>query len=1032
LHRLTRLCGRSCALVLVLWAVAGSSAVSVRPGTPAARVLDHGRLPLAFEANHGQADGHAQFLARGPGYRVGLAPTGIVVVVGAARPSADHPSRPVRSVITMTFVGASEAARGFALEPLPGRVNYFVGSDRRRWRTGIPTYARVRYQDVYPGIDVVYYGNGRRLEHDLVVAPGAEPAAIRLAFDGRRDVHVDGRGDLVLETDAGRLHLERPTIYQEVDGARRPVAGRYRVSGAERSVAERRVSIEVAAYDRTKPLVIDPVLSYSTLVGGGGIDAAHAIAVDAAGNAYVAGRTESADFPRAGALQPVIGGGFGGTSNDAFVLKLDPSGASLIYATFLGGSEADAINGIAVDGAGNAYVAGETASTDFPTTTGAFQSVKRAGKDAFVAKLAPSGAGLVYSTYLGSDDPDSAAAIAIDAAGSAYVTGETAGSLAILSPPVRNFPTTTGAFQREHGGIDCVFTIGTFRIPSDAFVTRLDPTGSVLLYSSYLGGGGDDSGTAIAVDGAGNAYVTGESRSANFPTTEGALRRTPPEPGFFSACRDSNAFVVKVNAAGTALTYSTLLGGSGADSGHGIAVDAAGQAHVTGSTASTDFPVTPGAVQGTARGGTDVFVARLAPGGDRLVYGTLVGGSGDDAGLAIALDAAGRAFVTGRTASADFPLTADAFQSTIRGVNPETGVPPPDAFVLAIAPDGSALQYSTLLGGSGTSPFGVGDAGRGIARDGAGRVYVAGSTNSTDFPVTSGAFQTFFAGGRGGFGLGGDAFVARFDLASTSPQPAPPPRLVFAVKPSSRSVRVGGLATTFVTVINAGTRTATGVRLVPSTPVPARFDFHTTDPRTNVTVGPQNAPVDIPAGGSQSFVIAFSPTAAFAQTEVSFMVVAAEVTAVSQVPGVDTFLLSASAAGDPDLVVLSETPTRDGIVTLGPGGGTNVFAAAIANVGTTGSITVAPATDVFAVSGPTRSRVLTEICETNPATGVCLGPLSNAITFLSVGGETRSFMVTVNATGAIPFDPAVNRVFLRFRDDARVIRGASSVAVRAP
>jgi hypothetical protein len=622
----------------------------------------------------------------------------------------------------MQVLGGQATPRVVGLEPLPGTVNYFRGNDPRQWRTNVSTYAKVEYRDVYPGINLDYYGQQGQLEYDFVVAAGADPSMIRLGFTGADSVAVNAQGDLVLHTAGQDILQHKPTVYQEVNGTRQEIASHFMLLDAPPSplapspsplvprpspLALSQVSFQLAAYDTGRPLVIDPVLSYSTYLGGSNGDSAgQGIAVDAAGYAYVTGYTTSidlsADFPTtSGAFQETYGGGY----DNAFVTKFDPTGSALVYSTYLGGDYADYGTGIAVDAAGNAYVTGYTLSTNFPTTIGAFQTNLEGGADAFVTKVAATGASLVYSTFLGGSGSDQANGIAVDAAGNAYVTGYTLST---------NFPTTIGAFQLAKGGYE------------DAFVTKLDPSGSALVYSTYLGGEYEDIGWGIAVDAAGNAYVTGGTVSTDFPTTLGAFQTTLG--GF------RNAFVTKVAASGSDLVYSTYLGGhySEAD-GFGIALDAAGNAYVTGYTGS-DFPTTIGAFQTTWIGDADAFVTKVAATGASLVYSTFLGGSTDDFGQGIAVDAAGNAYVAGTTLSTDFPTTFGAFQRTSGGGS--------DVFVTKVDAAGASLVYSSYLGGY--------DYGLGIAVDGAGHPYVTGRTGG-DYPTTIGAFQPTFRGRQSAF-----------------------------------------------------------------------------------------------------------------------------------------------------------------------------------------------------------------------------------------------------------------------------------------
>ena len=534
-----------------------------------AQVREHyGNLPLSFEANHGQSDSKVKFLSRGSGYSVFLTSNEAVLVLSQSEADESRKASRVAgtavgarqrkgAVLRMTLVNAKPRSQPAGHDELPGKSNYFIGNDPAKWRTNIPTYAKVKYVGVYPGVDLVYYGNQGQLEYDFVVAPGADPGLVTLAFAGARDVHIDARGDLVLGVEGGEVRQHKPVVYQEVAGVKQEVAGRYVMKGT------RQVGFRVAAYDPSQPLIIDPVLVYSTFLGGGSADLGEDIAVDGAGSAYVTGSTVSADFPTtAGAAETTLAG-----SSDAFVTKLDATGSRLVYSTYLGGNVFENGNGIAVDGAGSAYVTGFTTSADFPTTAGAAQTTYGGGDiDAFVTKLDATGSGLVYSTYLGGSDNDGGNEIAVDAAGSAYVTGETGQTI--------DFPTTAGAFQTAPAG------------STDGFVTKLDVTGSGLVYSTYLGGGNTDFLFDIAVDAAGSAYVTGGTTGAAFPTTAGAFQ-TNYAGGTF------DAFVTKLNATGSGLVFSTFLGGGGelgSDIAFGIAVDGAGSAYVTGLYGLYRFP----------------------------------------------------------------------------------------------------------------------------------------------------------------------------------------------------------------------------------------------------------------------------------------------------------------------------------------------------------------------------------------------------------------------------------------------------------
>jgi hypothetical protein len=692
----------------------------------------YGQLPLSFEVNQGQSDSQVKFLSRGPGYQLFLTATEAVLALQPPSPKSPAKVAPEKTkekvkkaaptVLRMQLLGASPAPEISGANPLPGQVNYLQGKDPVKWHTHIPTYAKVKYQGVYPGIDLLYYGHQRQLEYDFIVAPGANPSTIRLAFEGAKKLAVNAEGALVLETSGGPMRFQRPVIYQNIQGTRREVAGGYVLTSSHQ------VGFQVAAYDTTQPLIIDPVLSYSTYVGGSGSDWAWGIAVDGEGQAYVAGGTDSADFPvTAGAFQPFQPVASSGNSWDAFIAKLSADGSSLVYATYLGGNSYDgAWGGIAVDGHGQAYVAGVTGSDNFPVTAGAFQPMFGGRyNDAFVAKLSADGSSLVYATYLGGNDHDQANGIAVDELGQAYVAGDT------YSP---DFPVTAGAFQTvDRGG----------------FVAKFSADGSSLIYSTYyLGGNGGDGANGIAVDGSGQAYVTGWTDSTNFPVTAEAFQ--PVFSSSDSGSYSEDAFVVKLSADGSHLVYGTYLGGSGWDEATGIAVDENGQAYVAGWTDSTNFPVTAEAFQPVSGYG-DAFVAQLSADGSSLVYATYLGGNGADGATGIAVDGQGQANVVGITNSANFPVTADAFQLVVGGGAYDT-----DAFVAQLSANGSSLVYATYLGGNNW------DQTYGIAVDGEGQAYVAGVTwSDNNFPVTAEAFQPVSDGG--------DAFVTKLSFSAPCP-----------------------------------------------------------------------------------------------------------------------------------------------------------------------------------------------------------------------------------------------------------------------
>jgi len=590
-------------------------------------------------------------------------------------------------------------AGGRAVDPrgdvqLATRTSYFVG-DPSTWRSNVPTYARVVYDDVLEGVDLVFHGANGALEYDLIVAPGIDPARVVLEVEGAQGIEQTGDGSLVLHTSVGDVVQPLPRVTQRDGAGAREISAQYRV------VSDRAIAFALGPYDHDRELVIDPVLAYSTYLGGEGFDLGGRVAVDARGSAYVVGATDSLSFPTQSAYQAVRA-----LPRDAFLAKLTPAGDALEYATYLGGSDNDEAYGVAIDGAGAAYVTGSTRSPDFPVQ-GSIQGY--AGEsDVFVAKLSPSGADLVYSTLLGGTDLEVGRDIATDATGSAYITGNTSSS---------NFPTVT-PLQPVHGG-------GT-----DAFVAKLAPSGGTLVYSTFLGGSSGDEGSGITVDAAGRATVVGSTSSPNFPL----LAPLQPALGGVGLI---DAFVARLSATG-ALEVASYLGGTGADAAVGVALDSAGAVYVVGETGSVDFPTHAALQPANAGGFRDVFVAKLTPSLDGLVYSTYLGGSGSDHARGVAVDAAGSVHLAGHTSSIDFPTQAP-LQAAFGGGSD-------DGFVARLAPAGDALVYATYLGGEGQ------DQGVGLALDPRGVAYVAGRTASTTFPTVR-PFQASFRGNL-------DTFVA--------------------------------------------------------------------------------------------------------------------------------------------------------------------------------------------------------------------------------------------------------------------------------
>jgi hypothetical protein len=752
------------AAIVIGWGITGDSTMSSgrlttsappRVGHP---VPDYGRLPLRFEPNVGQAPASIKFLARGNGYNLALLQDGLILnirshgVATLADPGIQSHRAPAPRTwrqLSLIPIHAQINPRLYAEQRRESVSNYFLGNDPAQWRRSIPNYAVVRYGQIYPGIDWVIYGNPWQLEYDFVIAPGADPRQIRLKIGGANRISLAANGDLLLNLDSQPLRQLKPLLYQiNADGTRRDVDGHYVLDHEQ-------VAFAVGRYDHSIALIIDPAIVYSTYLGGSSGDGANAIAVDSAGNAYVVGYAGSADFPTVNAYQGSKSG-----AGSAFVSKFNFYGDALVYSTYLGGSaDISGATAIAVDSAGDAYVAGYTYAKDFPTSH-AFQASLPGYEAAFVTKFNAAGAALVYSTYLGgaaclfpgfgpgnySADCGSTQAngIAVDGSGNAYVAGWTFST---------DFP-TVNAIQSGNVGFH-------------AFVTKLNASGSALVYSTYLGGAGFsgiDNANAIAVDSTGAAYVTGETGSPDFPTVS---------PIQATKRGERAAFVTKFDPSGSALMYSTYLSGSGVDQGAAIAVDDAGHAYVAGSTSSKDFPTVSPLQRENKSGGT-AFVAQLNPAGSALVYSTYLGGSGGESANAIAVDSAGDAYVAGSTTSTDFPL-GDSLQST-NYASPNGGS---NAFISVFNAAGSALEFSTYLGGSDSVPvscpqpllagvpdsavcYGAGDSASGIALDDSGSIYIAGSADSSDFP-TSQSFQSLNNAAANG---APNAFVAKI---STQP-----------------------------------------------------------------------------------------------------------------------------------------------------------------------------------------------------------------------------------------------------------------------
>ncbi|WP_254563497.1 SBBP repeat-containing protein [Oscillatoria sp. HE19RPO] len=654
-----------------------------------------GNLPLSFIPLE-NGPGTPQFQVSGAGHTIQFAQDGLSLTS-----SQQTPEGPVNATVQLQFIGANSHPEISGLNPLPGVANFFMGNNSSEWVSNVPTYSGVSYNELYPGIHLVYNGIEGQLKRDFIVEPGVNSDQILLNYSGITGLDIREDGALILQTALGELIETAPVIYQEIDGNRIAISGGYRLLG------DGLVGFEIGDYDPNYTLVIDPVLEYSSYLGGSQSDRGFDVALDQAGNIYIAGITQSANFPTVGGIQSDNAG-----ESDVFVTKLDPTGTTTLFSTYFGGSGTEASDeganvSLQVDNAGNIYLSGNTNSTDLPTTAGSIQTSLSGEQDTFVAKFNNTGTELIYSTYLGGTGIETNWDMTLDNQGQVYLTGVTSSM---------DFPLVNAA-QNTFGGIGA-FSFG------DVFVSKISPTGTELVYSTYLGGSEDDGALAIAVDESGSAYVAGYTASEDFPISPGAFQTQ-----FNGAFLD--AFVTKLDPSGSTIEYSTYLGGSGEVDGDyitGIAVDSSGNAYLAGYTDSEDFPTIPGAFQPSFGGGLyDSFVTKLNPTGTGLVYSTFLGGSEMDFSGPIALDSLGNAYIAGNTDSPDFP-TVNALQPSFSGVA--------DAFITQLNPQGSEAIYSTFFGGSQRDFI------LGIVPDDAGNLYVTGGTRSPDFPITTGAIQS--------------------------------------------------------------------------------------------------------------------------------------------------------------------------------------------------------------------------------------------------------------------------------------------------
>jgi PKD repeat protein len=736
----------------------------------------YGQIPLYFIENQGQMEQRVKYYEKNRGHGIYFTEAGVTFTLSSpeVKAVADAATGGVREargeqeaplVIELKPLGASDNAKLVAEDAQSARVSYFIGSDPKQWKTNLSTFKSVSYQEIYPGIDLKFYGNEKQLEYDVIVKPGADPSQVRLLCNGAKSMEVTDQGELSISIgDNKSIVHKKPSVYQIIDGKRIDVDGRFVLEAQAGGSQNNVYGFEVASYDKECDLVIDPVIDYSSYLGGSNFDEGNKIAIDAEGNAYIIGMTISDDFPFAtgGVFQATREGNY-----DAFVVKINAAGDAVAYFTYFGGNDDDYGIDITVDAEGNAYLTGLTESSHnfpiLPSDNPIQDDFGGATSDAFVAKLNAAGDTLVYSTYLGGLDDDFGVSIAVDAEGNAYVTGLTESS--------HRFPVTANAIQGEFGG-------GV----SDAFVAKINAAGNALSYCTYLGGDNDELGAGIAVDAEGGAYVAGWTASSlkeivdlleyllgasgsidvdgsgaytgiGFPTTENAIQ-SEFGGGY------SDAFVTKINAAGDALAYSTYLGGPGMDGATGIAVDAENNAYVTGAggydpNTGLGFPLL-NAIQPYYSGGvSDAFIAKIDAAGDALSFSTYFGGSGDDSSNDIVLDASGNVYITGMTSSSSSVGIGIPTENAVQSSNAGGAS---DAFVISIDAAGSEILFSTYLGGSGDD-IGTGIAvyANGGAVDVNGGMYVSGwTTSGADFPTLN-ALQAVFGGAQ-------DAFIAKISI----------------------------------------------------------------------------------------------------------------------------------------------------------------------------------------------------------------------------------------------------------------------------
>jgi len=822
-----------------------------RDNKPQAKLM---RVPLSFEPNQGQAASTVQFVSRGSGYGLFFTPGEVVLNLERQQRAS------AVDTVRMSLAGANAKAIAIGMARQPGVVSYFIGNDPKNWRTGIPTFGKVNYSQIYPGVDLVFYGNQRQLEYDFVVAPGGDPSRIAWRIDGAR-ASIDAEGNLALGTPNGPASFKKPVLYQMEGDKKTRVEGTFAVAGNE-------VRFRVGSYDHSRALVIDPVLSYASYLAGTGVDhigqttgpgtstigTSQGIAIDSTGSAYVTGNTLSLDFPVTQKAYldspPTKTAGESVYWPSVFVTKFSPDGRSLVYSTYLGGEGYDYAFGIAVDSGGNAYITGQTSSVQFPVTSGAYQTVcdalpnttsaagaagcNAANISAYVTKLNPTGTGIVYSTFLGGYGYQYGTAIAVDSAGRAYIAGNEQVQCSAGYVYQGCFPTTAGAVigGTEPGG-------GS---PQYAFAAVFDPTGADLLYSTLFGdltsvAGGGTYATGVAVDRNGSFYLIGQTRAAKLPTTAGVIQPSgaPLESTgtLLQAYRGLIAkFTPVTSASGPSLAYATYLGGKTGNTNDfisGIAIDSASNAYIVGYTNSLDFPVTSGAYE-TVCGLTGfcsaAHVTKLNPSGSAILWSTYVGDARLDGGDTltftgpIQLDGNGNVYIIGQTGGFSFPM--------VNPVEPTPTAGSQQVLVAELDPTGASLLFSTTIGSDGLDTAEP----AGLAVDPAGNIYLAGNHLGPGLITTPGAFQT----------TAGDSTCCYHGFVAKIAPTAVGPTVTLATAGQVEPFAAESIVTAYGTGMASGTATATTL------PLPTSLDGNT------VTV------TDSAGAARKSYLFYVSPT----------------------------------------------------------------------------------------------------------------------------------------------------------------------------